>query len=263
MRAFEFPAAIAAYLLVFSFAIGAVFGSFCNAWAWRIVHHEKITKGRSHCPACGHTLAAGDLIPVFSWLIRRGKCRYCGSPIAVRYLLSEVLLGLYFLSVMAVYGLSLDTLRFWALGSILLVMSLEDLDVMEIEDWLQIGAAACVLLRIGQKGFVKDALLGVAVAVGLLLFVLLAEKVLKKDAMGGADIKLLGVLGLHFGPIQTLYLLIAACIIGLLGAAISKKGFGKEFPFGPALAVSAWITVLSGPYIAEAYLSLLGRSVGS
>lgn len=261
MSAFDFPVSITVYLLVFSFALGSVFGSFCNAWAWRIVHREKITKGRSHCPHCGHTLAARDLVPVFSWLFCKGKCRYCGSPIAVRYLLSEVLLGLYFASVMAVSGLCMDTLRFWALGSILLVMSLEDLDTMEIENGLQIGAAACVLLRIGQVGFLKDALLGLSVAVGLLLVVLLFEKVLKRDAMGGADIKLVAVLGLHFGLFKTLYLLIVACIVGLIGAAVFRKGFGKEFPFGPALAVSAWITILTGSAVIEAYFSLLGRNI--
>ena len=262
MSVFDFPPAIAVYLLVLSLAFGAVFGSFCNAWAWRIAHHEKITRGRSHCPTCGHTLGPGDLVPIFSWLVRRGRCKYCGSRISVRYLLSELILGAYFVSVVAVCGLTLDTLRFLALGCILLVMSLEDIEIMEIEDYLQIGAAACVLLRIGQPGFLRSLLSGIAVAAGLLLVVLLFEKLLKREAMGGADIKLVAVLGLHFGLLQTLYLLIVACVVGLLMAVVMKKGFGREFPFGPSLAIAAWITILTGPAAVNAYLSLFGMTVG-
>jgi len=261
MSVFDFSPAISAYFLVFSLVFGAVFGSFCNAWAWRIVHHEKITKGRSHCPKCGHTLGLGDLIPIVSWLVRKGRCKYCGNPISVRYLLSELILGLYFMSVIAVYGLSLDTLRFWALGCFLLVMSLEDIDIMEIENGLQIGAAACVLLKLGQPDFFRSILSGIAVAAVLLILVLIFEKVLKREAMGGADIKLVAVLGLHFGLLQTLYLIIIACIVGLLAAVILKKGFGREFPFGPSLAIAAWITILTGPAAVSAYKSLFSISM--
>ena len=261
MSVFAFPTAISIYFFVLSLAFGAVFGSFCNAWAWRIVHHEKITRGRSHCPTCGHTLGIGDLVPIVSWLVRKGRCKYCGSRISVRYLLSELILGLYFVSVIAVYGLSFDTLRFWALGCFLLVMSLEDIDTMEIEDGLQLGAAACVLLKIGQPGFLRSILFGIAVAAGLLIMVLIFEKVLKREAMGGADIKLVAVLGLHFGLFQTLYLLIVACVVGLLAAVILKKGFGREFPFGPSLAIAAWITILTGPTVVNAYRSLFSISV--
>ena len=253
----EIPMGLRIYLSIIAFAFGTVFGSFCNAWAWRMVHHEKVSKGRSHCPKCGHTLAAKDLFPIFSWLCCKGKCRYCGAPISVRYLLTESLLGVYFLSIFLTYGVSLATLRFWVLGAILLVMSLQDLDTMEISDGLQIAAAVFVLLRIGEKGFIKDALLGLAVAAVMLVIALIGEKILSREAMGGADIKLMAVLGIHLGPLKMVYLLILACIIGLAGAAIMKKGFGKEFPFGPALALAAWITILSGTAVVNAYLTLL------
>ena len=252
----QLPVAAALYVSALAFLIGTVFGSFCNAWAWRIVHHEKISHGRSHCPECGHTLAAKDLVPLFSWLFLKGKCRYCGAPIAARYPLSEAVSGLYYLSVLLVCGVSLDTLRFWALGSLLLVMSLEDLDIMEIEDGLQIAAAALFLLRFREPGFLRSALWGLSVAAGLLIFVLIAERILNREAMGGADIKMIAVFGLHFGALETLFLLIIGCFIGLAGAAVAKKGPGKEFPFGPALAAAAWVTVLAGEKIVNAYLMM-------
>ena len=74
--------------------------------------------------------------------------------------------------------------------------------------------------------------------------------------MGGGDIKLMAVLALHFGPLKSLLLLVLACIIGLIGAGAAKKGFGKAFPFGPALAIGAWLTALVGTPIINAYLSL-------
>lgn len=256
MNILEYPAAAAAYIIALTFVLGLVFGSFCNAWAWRIVHHESIARGRSHCPACGHTLAAKDLVPLFSWLFLKGKCRYCGAPVSKRYPFTELLLGIFFLSMLLRYGISWDFLRYCALGSLLLVMSLEDWDSMEIEDFLQVPAALLFLLRFEEAGFWKDALFGLFIAGGVLLVVLLMERLLRRDAMGGADIKLLAVFGLHFGPQRTLLLLILACVAGILGALLSKKGFGREFPFGPALAIAAWMTMLFGQSILQAYLSL-------
>ena len=77
-----------AFLVVYCCAlaavIGAVLGSFLNCTAWRIAHEESFVKGRSRCPACGHPLGALDLVPIFSWLFLRGKCRYCGKRISAR-----------------------------------------------------------------------------------------------------------------------------------------------------------------------------------
>ena len=72
-------------LVVIAAVYGLLIGSFLNAWAWRLAHHESITKGRSHCPQCGHQIRAYDNVPVFSWLLLRGRCRDCGAPISWRY----------------------------------------------------------------------------------------------------------------------------------------------------------------------------------
>lgn len=246
-----------AYIIFLSAVLGLVFGSFCNAWAWRIVHHENISKGRSHCAVCGHELAAKDLVPLFSWLFLKGKCRYCGKPISKRYPAAELVLGLYFVSVTLVYGLSWDCLRLLILGCLLLVCSLTDLDTMELPDPLLIAAAAAALLRLTEPGGWKSALIGgVAVSVPLLLFVLAADRFLGKESMGGGDIKLVAVLGLHFGPGRTFFLLILACIIGIAAAKISGKKKGAAFPFGPALALSAWVTALAGTPVIRWYTGL-------
>ena len=74
-------------------ALGAVMGSFLNCAAWRIAHDQSFLKGRSRCPECGHVLGVPDLVPLFSWLFLRGKCRYCGAKVSVRYFLTELFMA--------------------------------------------------------------------------------------------------------------------------------------------------------------------------
>ena len=112
--------ALTVYILTVTALLGLVFGSFCNAWAWRIAHGESIVHGRSHCAVCGHPLSARDLVPLLSWLFLRGKCRYCGAPISVRYPAVELISALYYLSIVLRFGLSADALRLLILGSLLL-----------------------------------------------------------------------------------------------------------------------------------------------
>lgn len=246
--------ALTAYIVCVTAILGLIFGSFCNAWAWRIAHGESIAHGRSHCAVCGHSLAARDLIPLVSWLSLRGKCRYCGAPISGRYPAVELISCLYYVSVVLRYDVTLDALRLLILGSLLLTASLVDLDTMELPDGLLLAAALAAVLRL-PDGW-KSALLGaVAIAGPLLLLVLLADKVMGRETMGGGDIKLLAVLGLHFGPVQTLFLLILACILGLALGAVLKRAKDAPFPFGPALSLAMWGTVLFGAGLTDWYLS--------
>lgn len=246
------------YFFFLTFLLGLVFGSFGNAWAWRLVHKESIARGRSHCPACGHTLAAKDLVPLFSYLFLKGRCRYCKAPISRRYPLTEAVMALLFLGIAARYEFSWEALRFLILFFLLFVASLVDLDIMELPDGLLIGAAAASLLRLlSDASAWKSMLLGlIAVSVPLLLVVLVMDRILKKESMGGGDIKLMAVLGLHFGPGLTLFCLILACILGLIAAALLKRKKDAAFPFGPAISAAAWLTALFGTPVINAYLSL-------
>ena len=240
------------YIIIFLF--GIVIGSFLNVLIFRIPKQEEFVKTRSHCMTCGHQLAWYDNIPLCSWLSLKGKCRYCGAPISKRYPAVELVSCLYYLSVVLRFGLPVDALRFLILGSLLLTASLVDLDTMELPNGLLLAAALSALLRL--PGGWKSALLGaVAVSVPLLLLVLLADKLLGRETMGGGDIKLVAVLGLHFGPLQTLFLLILACVLGLALGAAMKKAKDAPFPFGPALSLAAWLTALCGAPVVSWYLS--------
>ena len=160
--------------------LGAVFGSFCNAWGWRIVHKENIASGRSHCATCGHQLGVTDLVPIFSYVFLKGKCRYCGERISPRYLIVELISAAYFITIYAANGFSWTTLRLLILGCILLVASLVDLDIMELPDGLMIAGAVFSLMRFIEGISIVEYLLGLIPAVVLLIIVLIMDKIMQR-----------------------------------------------------------------------------------
>ena len=103
---------ITVYCVVLAVILGACMGSFLNCWAWRIVHGESVTKGRSHCDACGHALAFRDLVPVVSYLASHGKCRYCGKKLGVRHLVAELSTAAVYAAILLKYDISLQTLEY-------------------------------------------------------------------------------------------------------------------------------------------------------
>jgi leader peptidase (prepilin peptidase)/N-methyltransferase len=272
------------YILIIAFIFGSVFGSFINCFAWRIVHHESILKGRSHCTTCGHVLGTADLIPVFSYLFLHGKCRYCGQKISPRYMITELLLGAYFAALAARYGIQFATLRYMVLAVILLGTALTDLDDMTIPDSFTFSGmiwwAVCVVLcavfpALAGPGeaapllsqlFSVEAVLpswnvqllqgltgGFAIAGCLFLLSLLFDKITGKESLGGGDIKLFFMVSLFLGPWTGLLNLILSCITGLIFVAAMRS---KRIPFGPAIAVSTAFCVIFGQDMVKSYLSL-------
>ena len=253
------PPFAAAYLLFLAALAGACAGSFINCAALRWPTGEKLPRGRSRCPACGHALGVADLIPVISWVFLRGKCRYCQASVSRRYPFTEVLCALLWVSAAARFGLSFKTAEHCLLFSILLFLSLVDWDVMELPDGPILAGAAAFLVFLPAYGDpllrLKEGIIGaLALGGGLLLVALVMDRLLGRESMGGGDIKLLAMLGLYTGPAAGLFLLLLACFIGLAFAFIGRKK--EAFPFGPALAFAAWPAALWGREIAAWYLGL-------
>lgn len=266
--------------------LGAVMGSFVNCLAWRLVHGESVWKGRSHCATCNHQLSALDLVPVLSWLFLRGRCRYCGQRVSPRYMVAELLCAAYFASMVCAYGLTLHTLALYVLGCALLGLSLVDLDTHTIPNgfvvagivaWLAsfwsygvaAGAGALGLgsLALGLTGLpvtavLLDGLLGAFVVSGAMLGLsLVFDKVVGRQSLGGGDVKLLFAVGLFLGLAASVLNLIVACIVGIAFALATQRGRrdGQDspaFPFGPAIALATWFTLLFGPVLLSAYFSL-------
>lgn len=136
------------YILILAFLFGAVFGSYIDCVAWRLVHHERVARGRSHCDVCGHALGAGDLIPIISYLRSRGRCRYCGAKFSAESTWVELVLGLGFAAIVYKFDLSFVALRYLGLLVILMGLSLVDQKTLLIPDRFHVAGILWWLLTL-------------------------------------------------------------------------------------------------------------------
>lgn len=250
---------ITIYILVVSAVFGSVFGSFINCMAWRIVNKESILKGRSHCTTCGHMLGVLDLIPIFSYILSKGRCRYCKEKYSPRYMVTELILAVVFMLFTFQYDISFLTLRYLMLSCILLGLSLVDFDIYEIPNRFIVAG---IVVWIATIPFIdtpiKEQLIsglsgGFTIGGSILLLSLFMDFVLKKESMGGGDIKLFFMLGLYMGPILGLFHLIISCFVGIFFVIILRN---NKIPFGPAISIGAIISLLWGNHIVSWYIGL-------
>ena len=249
----------AVYLLLLFGLTGTCAGSFVNC---AVLRGGGMPRGRSRCPSCKGILGVQDLIPLFSWLALRGRCRLCGARVSLRYPLTEGIGGLLWVSCLMRYGFSWRSLECALLLTLLLALSLHDMDTMILPDSLMFCGVMLWLMFLPmwqQARFrLRDGILGAAALGGsILLLTLLMDRLLKQESMGGGDIKLVALLGLNTGPAAGLLLMLMASILGLV-LAWRWKALGRAFPFGPALALAAWPTLLYGDEMVRWYVSLCG-----
>lgn len=267
---------ITTYFMVLAFLMGAVFASFLGCMGWRMSNGESVLHGRSHCDSCGHILKGRDLIPIFSYIARGGKCAYCKAPIPKSSLIGELLLATLFVLATLRWDITPKLLLMLSFICILYLLSLVDIYIQEIPD-------SCHVVAIGMRflyyfifeGFQLDSFIylvvsGFSVALPLLLLTLIMEKIMQKEAMGGGDIKLIFVTGLYLGWESNLLMVFVACIVGIVVGLVQGQGTasesasedseeeteGKYFPFGPAIAIATVFCLFFGDSIVSWYLSL-------
>lgn len=136
------------YILILAFLFGAVFGSYIDCVAWRLVHQERVARGRSHCDVCGHALGAGDLIPIISYLRSGGRCRYCGTKFSAESTWVELTLGLGFAAIVYKFDVSFVALRYLGLFVILMGLSLVDQKTLLIPDRFHVAGILWWLLTL-------------------------------------------------------------------------------------------------------------------
>lgn len=246
---------------IFIFITGLFIGSFLNVCIYRIPREESIVFPGSHCPSCGTPLKMLELVPVFSWVWLRGKCRTCDVSISPRYPFIELLTALLFLLVYYETGFTFHFILISSLSAMLLVMTMIDLDHQIIPDGLTILIAVTGMIHFihgtfDQSGIsLMDALLGVLIGGGFFLFI----AVVSKGGMGGGDIKLMAALGLWFGWRGILLVMFLSFIIGGIFAVgflvLKQKGRKEMVPFGPFIAAGAFLTALYGQEILYWYFS--------
>ena len=247
-----------AFLIAVFALLGTVVASFLNVCCDRLPAGESLVYPPSHCPACQRRLGAKDLIPVFSYLWLRGRCRYCQAPIPRRILGVEVGTGVLFGLAYWHYGLSLELLVTLVYSCIFIVLLVIDLEHQLILNKVVYPAAAVALVidfLAPKPGIISGAIGG---GVGLVLFLIPA--LVYPGGIGWGDVKMAALLGLVTGFPLTLVALLLAVILGGLVAglllALKIKKRKEAIPFAPFLSVATLVTLLWGSNILTWYLGL-------
>jgi leader peptidase (prepilin peptidase)/N-methyltransferase len=248
---------------IFVLLLGLIIGSFSNVCIYRIPRNESLIRPGSHCPKCNQPIKFYDNIPLVSFIILKGKCRYCKEKISWQYPLVEFLTAVLYLLLFLRYGLQLVTFVYMFFCSALIIITFIDLKENIIPDVLSLPL---LLLGFLMSFFLKNlspinSLLGILAGGGVLLLVaILGSFLFKKEAMGGGDIKLAAMVGAFLGWRLTLLSLFLSfftgAIIGIV-ILIKNKGESDPIPFGPFIALGTIIALFFGNSIINWYLSLV------
>jgi leader peptidase (prepilin peptidase)/N-methyltransferase len=244
---------------VFFFLLGLTFGSFFNVVGLRLPKNEPFGSERSYCPACKKQLAAVELIPVFSYIVQKGKCRNCQKSISFMYPAIEFLTGILFMHSYIYFGLEWELITALLLMSMLMILLVTDISYMLIPNKvLLFFLPLFVIMRmIHPLEPWWYSLAGAALGFGLLFIVIL----LSKGGMGGGDLKLFAVLGVLLGPWGLLLSFFLSCLFGAvigMGLIIFKVIRRREpIPFGPYIVTGTIITYFYGENIIQWYVTFL------
>lgn len=238
--------------------VGLMIGSFLNVCTLRWPEDESVVFPGSHCPKCGEPIRWYDNVPVLGYVLLRGRCRACREPISLQYPLVELATGLVWAGMFSYAGLSFEALRGTLLLTILFGIALTDARFYIIPDQFSLGGLVLGLGLAFLPGGIDalDALIGAIVGFGLLGSVAVVGKwMLKKDAMGLGDIKMMAMVGAFLGWAGVFLTVFLGALLGaVIFGPISYKT-KKLVPFGIFLAAAAAITYGFGSEIIDWYLT--------
>lgn len=263
---------------VTAFVVGCCIGSFLNVCIWRIPQEMSLSHPPSHCPKCNHRIAWYENIPLFSWLMLRGRCSNCHEPISSRYFLIELLTGvlfylLWFKILIDHQPISL-LLLYLVVTAFIVVMALIDFDHRIIPDRLTYPllffglAYAAIFPGLWHTSSHLYSVLmaaGTMAAVSLLmaLFAYTGEYLFKQEALGWGDVKYMAAIAACLGPRACFITLLVGSLLGsVCGIAMmikNKSGMHNTLPFGPFLAIGTYLAMLYGERMQLLYLMLFSR----
>lgn len=242
---------------VLAFLGGLLIGSFSTVVAHRVPRGESIVGPRSRCPACGTQIAAYDNVPVFSWVLLRGRARCCGAAISPRYPLTELTTGvLYAATVLVLWDDPGEIALGLVFVAVLVAVTLTDLERRIIPNKiLAVGAVLAVAIAaVADPGSLAERAIAAAAAGGLLFAAALAYP----QGMGLGDVKLAATMGLFLGRAVAPAILVALLAGALFGlVAIARDGAAarkRAIPFGPFLALGGVVGLLAGEQLVDLYL---------
>jgi leader peptidase (prepilin peptidase)/N-methyltransferase len=246
---------------IISIIFGALMGSFLNVCILRLPQEESIITPGSHCPQCKKPIKFYDNIPLVSYLLLRGRCRYCHSPISIQYPLVEGITALSSLILFLKFGPTLSYLFYFSFVSALIVITLIDLYHQIIPDVISlpgIGVGILASLFIPQITLLNS-LIGILLGGGsLFLVATIYQWLFKREGMGGGDVKLLAMIGAFLGWKAVILTILLGSLLGSISGIIIMVSKGKDFkyaiPFGPFLSLGAVIALFYGENIIRWYL---------
>ncbi len=239
------------------FILGALLTSFYHVLGERLPKQETI-QGRSHCDTCQHELRWIDIIPIFGYLINRGKCHFCNSRISICHLWIELLGGALFSIAFLINGFSLELAVMLIFISVLIIESISDQKYMIVLDriWM-IGIVPIIVIRIIQGEFLIHLLSSAVLFSILFVIAYLAQKIYKKDALGGGDVKIFIFIGFILTLGQGLLALFMTSLFGFIYGMIKLRKKHQEFPLIPFIFIGVMISYLYGQDIINWYLNFL------
>ena len=243
--------------IAIAFLLGLAAGSFATAVAHRVPRRMPVALARSECPACGAPIAAYDNVPVFSWLLLRGRARCCGAAISPRYPLTELATGALFAAAVVIHWddaaeIAIDLV----FVTVLATVTLTDLERRIIPNKVLLaGAIVCLAIAVPtDPDGVPERLVAAAAAGGVLFLAALAYP----GGMGLGDVKLAAAMGLFLGRAVAPAILVALLTASAVGIAlIARHGASARkmaIPFGPFLALGGVVGMLAGDQLLDAYL---------
>lgn len=252
--------------LVIGFAAlyGLVVGSFLNVVVYRIPNGLSVVSPPSACPNCKNRIRPRDNIPILGWVLLKGKCRDCGEPISIRYLVVEAATAILFGATAAVIGLHWTLPAYlWFVG-VTFALALVDLDTKRLPNRIMfpgtIVGAALLAVGAGLEGEWRQLLTGLAVGAGLFVFFLLLALAVPAG-FGMGDVKLIFILGLFSGYVSLAAGLFSAFAGFFIGGLISvlllvtrRANRKTAIPFGPSLVAGSWLAIAAGTQIVDWYL---------
>ena len=252
--------AIELIVYIVAFLYGTIIGSFTNVLIYRLPKKENFTTERSHCMTCGEKIKWYDLIPLFSYLLLRGKCRHCGTHISAQYPIVEGLNGIAYVFIFLVNGINAESIIYCLTTSILITISIIDWRTYEIPFGLNIAIFVLGIVRVilDYENWLNY-VVGFLVVSGFMLICLYIGRALKGiDAFGGGDIKLMAAAGVMIGWKSIILAFILGCILGAVIHSIRMKISDAEhvLAFGPYLCVGLFISMLFGEQIMNWYIGM-------
>lgn len=230
------------YLILF-FLFGLFFGSFFTVIGYRMPKGENFIFGRSHCDKCQHELSLIDMIPVLSFLLLRGRCRYCRAKISDISTYMEFFTGVLFALSYFVFGFSYELFIALGIVSLLVILSVSDISYYIIPDQVLIFFSGYFLIIIGLHSGIQEAL--ISLLSGICLFgimygiMLLGNFLFHKETLGGGDVKLMFVFGLILHPLLGLFVIFLGSFLALpVSLFILFRKHQNLVPFGPFLLIS-------------------------